>query len=51
MHRCQYNHNQDVFINEGTGEEITAAQMQEKGKNKGDNMLFIMLLCYEHDLQ
>jgi hypothetical protein len=38
-----------VFINEVTGEVITAAQMQEKEKNKGNDVLFITILCYGHD--
>jgi hypothetical protein len=45
----QHSYNPDVFINEVTGELITAAQMQERQKHKGDDVLFITVLCYEHD--
>ncbi|MDQ6756274.1 MAG: hypothetical protein M3004_04985 [Bacteroidota bacterium] len=40
----QYIDEPDIYINEKTGKEITAAEMEVKEKNKGDNVIFITIL-------
>lgn len=40
----QYLDEPHTYINESTGEEITAHQMQEKQSNKKDNVLFVTVL-------
>jgi hypothetical protein len=44
----QHSHNPEVFINDVTRETITAAQMQNKKRHTGDDILFITVLNYEH---
>ena len=39
----QYTNEPGIYINEKTGEKITAAQMEVKQKNKGSNVLFITI--------
>jgi len=34
----------NIFINESTGEEITAAQLEAKQSTKGNNIIFVTVL-------
>jgi hypothetical protein len=45
----QDNRMPDKFINEETGECINAAQMREKERTKGDNIIFLTVCCYEYE--
>ena len=40
----QYADEPDIYINEKTDEEITAAQMELKEKTKGSNVIFLTVL-------
>jgi hypothetical protein len=39
----QYNDEPDKYINEKTGQVITNAEMEEKEKHKGNNILFVTI--------
>ena len=40
----QYIDEPDIYINEKTGKEIRAAEMEVKEQRKGDNIIFITIL-------
>ncbi len=40
----QYIDEPDIYIDEKTGNEITAAEMEAKEKTKGNNIIFITVL-------